>query len=51
MVSVFEPARVPARILERVTLRLDGYEALRLADYEGLQQEDSTVPTRGLPAS
>ena len=39
-VSVFKPAGVPARSLERVTLRLDEYEALRLADYEGLSQEE-----------
>jgi len=39
-VSVFKPAGVPARGLARVTLRLDEYEALRLADYEGLMQED-----------
>jgi predicted DNA-binding protein (UPF0251 family) len=39
-VSVFKPAGVPARGLERVTLRLDEYEAMRLADYEGLRQEE-----------
>lgn len=39
-VSVFKPAGVPARSLGRVTLRLDEYEALRLADYEGLKQEE-----------
>ena len=39
-VSVFKPAGVPACALERVTLRLDEYEALRLADYEGLKQEE-----------
>lgn len=43
-VSVFKPAGVPARTLESVVLRLDEYEALRLADYEGLDQEE--VATR-----
>lgn len=40
LVSVFKPAGVPARELKRVTIRLDEYEAIRLADYEGLRQED-----------
>ncbi|MFP4029701.1 MAG: DUF134 domain-containing protein [Candidatus Brocadiia bacterium] len=38
--SLFKPAGVPARNLERAVLSLDEYEALRLADYEGLKQED-----------
>ena len=38
--SMFKPAGIPARDLERVVLRLDEYEALRLADYEGLKQEE-----------
>lgn len=38
-VSIFKPAGVPARELERALLRLDEYEALRLADYEGMTQE------------
>lgn len=39
-VSVFKPAGIPARALRHVALRLDEYEAIRLADYEGLQQEE-----------
>jgi predicted DNA-binding protein (UPF0251 family) len=39
-VSLFKPAGVPARELEQVVLRLDEYEALRLADGEGLTQEE-----------
>jgi predicted DNA-binding protein (UPF0251 family) len=38
-VAVFKPAGLPARELQWVTLPLDEYEALRLADYEGLDQE------------
>ena len=33
----FKPAGVPARMLERVDLTLDEYEAIRLADHEGLE--------------
>jgi predicted DNA-binding protein (UPF0251 family) len=38
--TVFKPAGVPANRLERSVLALDEYEALRLADYEGMKQED-----------
>ncbi|MFW6189452.1 MAG: DUF134 domain-containing protein [Planctomycetota bacterium] len=38
-VLLFKPAGVPARDLEREVLALDEYEALRLADNEGLSQE------------
>lgn len=34
----FKPAGVPMRDLEEVVLPLDGFEALRLADKEGLPQ-------------
>jgi len=39
-VAVFKPAGVPARELEWVGLGLDEYEAVRLADYLGLNQEE-----------
>ncbi len=35
----FKPAGVPARELEEVSLGLDGAEAIRLADLEGLYQD------------
>lgn len=35
----FKPAGIPARSLEEVVLTIDEYEAIRLADYEGLYQE------------
>lgn len=38
---MFKPRGVPARDLERVGVSLDGLEALRLADLEGLYQEEA----------
>ena len=40
-VTVFKPAGVPAQALQWLRLPLDAYEALRLADYEGLSQEET----------
>lgn len=37
--SRFKPVGVPARLLQVVELSVDEYEALRLADYEGLEHE------------
>ncbi len=37
--ACFKPAGIPARELEHVMLTVGEYEALRLADYEGLYQE------------
>lgn len=39
--TVFKPAGIPACDLERVTLTLDEFEALRLTDLEGLYQEQA----------
>jgi predicted DNA-binding protein (UPF0251 family) len=39
-VAVFKPAGVPARALRWARLGLDGYEAMRLADAEGLSQAE-----------
>lgn len=34
----FKPSGIPSRELEKVELRLDEFEALRLCDYDGLNQ-------------
>lgn len=39
--SIFKPAGIPARMLDQVVLTLDEFEALRLADLEGLYQDDA----------
>lgn len=41
--AVFKPAGIPGRFLEEVVLGLDGLEALRLADLEGLYQEEAAA--------
>jgi predicted DNA-binding protein (UPF0251 family) len=38
---IFKPAGIPARDLAEVVLSVDEFEALRLADYEGLYQEQA----------
>lgn len=40
-VTYFKPAGVPMRALEEITLTLDELEALRLADFNGLYQEQA----------
>ena len=39
--TAFKPAGVPGRELEEITLTLDELEAIRLADFAGLYQEDA----------
>lgn len=39
LATVFKPAGVPARDLDWIELSVDEYEALRLVDGEGLEQE------------
>lgn len=40
---VFKPRSIPLRELERITLRLDELEALRLCDLEELEQVEAGV--------
>jgi len=37
----FKPVGIPARLLERVFLTLDEFEALRLADYKDFEHQKS----------
>lgn len=39
----FKPRGIPAKKLKAVNITLDEYEAVRLADYEGLSHEDASV--------
>ncbi|MDQ7834588.1 MAG: DUF134 domain-containing protein [Humidesulfovibrio sp.] len=39
--KLFKPMGVPASSVEEAVLSLDEYEAIRLADYEGLYQEEA----------
>lgn len=39
--NYFKPRGIPADMLEEVNLSLDELEAVRLADWEGLYQEDA----------
>ena len=41
--ALWKPAGIPARGLEVIVLGLDEFEALRLADYEGLYQEAAAM--------
>ncbi|MBK9376588.1 MAG: DUF134 domain-containing protein [Holophagales bacterium] len=41
--GIFKPAGIPGRLLEEVVLGLDGLEALRLADLEGLYHEEAAA--------
>lgn len=40
--TLFKPAGVVGNKLETVVLELDEYEAIRLADYEGLEHEEAS---------
>jgi predicted DNA-binding protein (UPF0251 family) len=39
--SIFKPIAIPVRELEEVVMTLDEFEALRLADLDGLYQEQA----------
>ena len=40
--SIFKPAGIPTRDLDEVVMTLDEFEAVRLADLEGLYQEQAS---------
>lgn len=41
--TCFKPNGIPMAQLERVTLAADEFEAIRLVDYQGLQQQEAAV--------
>ena len=45
-VSIFKPNRIPVDELEEVVMTLDEFEAIRLADLEGLYQEQAAETMR-----
>ncbi|TFH01120.1 MAG: DUF134 domain-containing protein [Candidatus Thorarchaeota archaeon] len=42
-VSVDKPEGIPVRELEEILITIDEFEALRLADFEGLSQRDAST--------
>lgn len=45
-VAIFKPAGAPARDLDELAMTLDEFEAIRLADLEGLYQEEAASRMR-----
>lgn len=41
-VSVFKPAGIPTRELEEILITVDEFEAVRLADFNGLNQREAS---------
>ncbi len=41
--GIFKPAGVPAKLLEEIILTMDEFEAVRLADFDGLYQEQAAA--------
>ena len=44
--AIFKPAGIPARMLAEVVMTLDEFEAIRLADLEGLYQDQASERMR-----
>lgn len=42
-VNYYKPKGIPSSILDEVVLTLDEFEAIKLADFEGLYQEQAAV--------
>jgi predicted DNA-binding protein (UPF0251 family)/predicted RNA-binding Zn-ribbon protein involved in translation (DUF1610 family) len=46
LVSVYKPAGVPAKDLDEILISVDEFEAVRLADFEGLSQREACTIMR-----
>ncbi len=44
--SIFKPIGIPVRALDEVVMTLDEFEAIRLADLDGLYQEEAAEQMR-----
>ena len=42
VISIFKPAGIPAKELDEISITVDEFEAIRLADFEGLNQRDAS---------
>lgn len=42
-ITCFKPAGIPMRNMEQVQLSLDEFETIRLADFEGLYQDQAAI--------
>lgn len=42
-INYYKPKGIPSSLLEEVVLTLDEFEAIKLADFEGLYQEQAAV--------
>jgi len=45
-INYYKPIGIPLRLLDEVDLQLDEFESIRLADLEGLYQEDAAEKMR-----
>lgn len=42
LISIFKPAGIPAKELDEIFITVDEFEAVRLADYEGMNQREAS---------
>ncbi len=42
VISIFKPAGIPAKELDEIFITVDEFEAVRLADFEGLNQREAS---------
>lgn len=42
LISIFKPAGIPAKELDEIFITVDEFEAVRLADFEGMNQREAS---------